>query len=246
MKKTERLAAVLAFCALALCGCSEKKADAPQEDVMQEAAEGIQQVAEEIQYEKVDGVMIYSGWTLYLENGEGKMIASAETRAGDSVKVYCEGEDGTTPVEKEAIRRLQNGEETPLSFVKISFDGKDYWTRPIFVAKFSSPCVALKDGRLFSSPDIATMTKTTVNECDLLAMSTEDVENDFARIFIYDGTPYGKAMYIQESSISTDFDTIEWFATEKRMAELGDDLKPEVKEELEEHVGYLFPYKYEQ
>lgn len=237
MKKTERLAAVLAFCALALCGCSEKKAQDTQEAETEQ--EEVSQVVETIHYAKVGGTMIYSGWTLYLENDEGKMIASAETRAGDIVEVSCEGEDGANPVEKEAIRRLQSGKEETFTFAKVTFDGEDYWTRPIFVAKSCIPCVALNDGRLFSAPDMATMTKNAVKQSELLAMSTEDAENGFNRVFIYDGTPYGKEMYIQASSTSTDFDTIEWYATEKRIAELGDDLKPEVKAELEDILGYI-------
>ena len=153
MNKTTRLAAVFAFCALAFCGCSEKKADAAQVDEQMLALlaeESAQQVAEEVQYEKVDSVMILTGWTLYRENSEGKMIASAETRVGDSVFVYCKNTDGKEPVEKEAVRRLQNGKEEPLTFVRVSVDGEDYWTRPIFVAVRSKPCVAIDEGRLFS------------------------------------------------------------------------------------------------
>ncbi|MDE5776262.1 MAG: hypothetical protein K2H67_05225, partial [Treponemataceae bacterium] len=207
MNKTTRLAAVFAFCALAFCGCSEKKADAAQVDEQMLALlaeEAAQQVAEEVQYEKVDSVMILTGWTLYRENSEGKMIASAETRAGDSVFVYCKDDDGKGPVEKEAIRRLQNGKEDPLVFVRVSVDDEDYWTRPIFVAVRSKPCVAVKDGRLFSAPDMATMTKTVVEEGSILAQSSADSEKDFACVFVYDGTtPYGKKMFALKSQVDS-------------------------------------------
>lgn len=241
MNKIAGIAAVFAFCFLAFCGCSGKKADVSQKDE-QSQAEDVQQVAEESQYdEKVDGVMIQSGWTLYRENSEGKMIASAEARAGDSVKVYCKDKDGAEPEEKEAIRRLQNGEEKELSFVRVSVDGENYWTRPIFVAKQAFPCVATKDGRLFSTPDIATMTKTVVQEGSMMAQSSDMMENDFACVFVYDGNPYGKKMYVQKASVSTYYNDIEKYATLARIEELGDKIKPEVMNELDQFL-YDFGY----
>lgn len=237
MNKTTRLAAVFAFCALAFCGCSGKKADASQVDgqmLALLAEEGVQQVAEESQYnKKVDSVMIYAGWTLYRENSEGKMIASAETRVGDSVRLYCKDSDGSKPEEKKAIRRLQNGEEKELTFVRLSFDDEDYWTRPIFVAKQAWPGAMTKSGRLFSAPDMATMTKTVVEEGSIMAKSSADSEKDFACVFVYDGNPYGKKMYVQDESISTYVHIVEKYATLARVEELGDELKPEVWDELE-------------
>lgn len=243
MNKAKRLSAVFAFCALAFCGCSGKKADAAQVDgqmLALLAEEGVQQVAEESQYnKKVDSVMIHAGWTLYRENSEGKMIASAETRAGDSVKVYCKDKDGTEPEEKEAIRRLQNGEEKELTFVRLSFDDEDYWTRPIFVAKHSKPCVAVKGGRLFSAPDMATMTKTVVEEDSIMAQSSADSEKDFACVFVYDGNPYGKKMYALKSQLDSDSETIEGWATLARREELGDKINYEVSDELDIINMYL-------
>ena len=237
MNKTTRLAAVFAFCALAFCGCSEKKADAAQVDEQMLALlaeENARQVAEEVQYEKVDSVMILTGWTLYRENSEGKMIASAETRAGDSVFVYCKDEDGKGPVEKEAVRRLQNGKEDPLTFVRVSVDGEDYWTRPIFVAVRSYRCVSVDEGHLFSAPDMATMTKTVAKDGEMLAHSFYAAENDFACVFVYDGTtPYGKKMYVLERQFASDLYTVEKYATWARVAELEDEIKPEVLDELE-------------
>lgn len=243
MKNTARIVAVFAFCALALCGCSEKKAQDTQE-AETEQEEVVSQAVETIRYAKIGGTMIYSGWTLYLENDEGKMIASAETRAGDIVEVYCEGEDGTTPVEKEAIRRLQNGKEEPLTFVRVSFDDEDYWTRPIFVAKPAQPGTMTKSGRLFSASDMATMTKTVVEEGTLLAVTPSEGENDFACVYVYDGNPYGKKMYVQRESISTYVYDVEKYAALARMEELGDKLKPEVRDELNHLVSEEFSYKY--
>lgn len=238
MNKTTRLAAVFAFCALAFCGCSEKKADAAQE------IERLQ-VAEESQYnKKVDSVMIYAGWTLYRENSEGKMIASAETRAGDRVAVYCKDTDGAEPEEKEAIRRLQNGEEKELAFVRVSFDDEDFWTRPIFVAKHSKPCVAVYEGRLFSAPDMATMTKTVVEEGSILAQSSADSEKDFACVFVYDGNPYGKEMFALKSQVDANPNVVEKYATLAREEELGDKIKPEVWDELRLLVSEEFSYNY--
>ncbi|MBD5438175.1 MAG: SH3 domain-containing protein [Treponema sp.] len=247
MNKTTRLAAVFAFCALAFCGCSEKKADAAQVDEMLAllAEESAQQVAEEVQYEKVDSVMILTGWTLYRENSEGKMIASAETRAGDSVFVYCKDEDGKGPVEKEAVRRLQNGKEDPLTFVRVSVDDEDYWTRPIFVAVRSKPCVAIDEGRLFSAPDIATMTKAVVEEGSVLAQSSADSEKDFACVFLYDGTtPYGKRWFALKSHVDSNPNVVEKYATLTRIEELGDKIKPEVSDELRHLVLEEFSNKY--
>ncbi|MDE6719373.1 MAG: hypothetical protein K2J68_05900, partial [Treponemataceae bacterium] len=248
MNKTTRLAAVFAFCALAFCGCSGKKADAAQVDEQMLALlaeEAAQQVAEEVQYEKVDSVMILTGWTLYRENSEGKMIASAETRAGDSVFVYCKNTNGKEPEEKEAIRRLQNGKEDPLTFVRVSVDGEDYWTRPIFVAVRSKPCVAVKDGRLFSAPDMATMTKAVVEEGSILAQSSADSEKDFACVFVYDGTtPYGKKMFALKSQVDSNPNVVEKYATLTRIEELGDKIKLEVWDELNHLVSEEFSYKY--
>lgn len=244
MNKTTRLAAVFAFCALAFCGCSEKKADVAQEIEQSQTADA-QQVAEESQYnEKVDSVMIYAGWTLYRENSEGKMIASAETRAGDSVAVYCKDEGGAEPEEKDAIRRLQSGEEKELTFVRVSFDDEDYWTRPIFVAKHSKPCVAVKEGRLFSAPDMATMIKTVVEEGSILAQSSADSEKDFACVFVYDGNPYGKKMFALKSQVDSDLNMVEKYATFARIEELGDKIKPEVSDELRHLVLEEFSNKY--
>ena len=248
MNKTTRLAAVFAFCALAFCGCSKKKADAAQVDEQMLALlaeEAAQQVAEEVQYEKVDSVMILTGWTLYRENSEGKMIASAETRVGDSVFVYCKNTDGKEPVEKEAVRRLQNGKEEPLTFVRVSVDDEDYWARPIFVAVRSKPCVAVKDGRLFSAPDMATMTKAVVEEGSVLAQSSADSEKDFACVFLYDGTtPYGKRWFALKSHVDSNPNVVEKYATLTRIEELGDKIKPEVSDELRHLVSEEFSYKY--
>lgn len=206
---------------LILSGCNEKK--------NQDTSSGSSSiVSKSPSYSKAETVMLYSGWTLYEENNEGKMIATEETTTGTAVSLISK--DGIM-VSKNAIRKLQNGKEEAFDFVMIEYNGKEYWTRDIFVAKNGGPAIVTTDEvRLYSTPDLASVTKKTLKYGDMVAFTEETA--DFDGITIYSTEPFGKVYYVKKGSVSTDEGMIDNMLVEKRIADLGDKIKPEVLEEL--------------
>ena len=66
--------------------------------------------------------------------------------------------------EKETIRLLSSGKEDTLNFVMVAFDGEEYWTRDIFIAKDSdSACTVIEEVYIYSSPENIGITSEKIN-----------------------------------------------------------------------------------
>jgi len=175
-----------------------------------------------------NAVILYDGYTLCVENNEGKMIPTEETVSGTVAKLILENDKIVT---KNAIRKLSTGKEDKFDFVFVEVNGEQYWTRDIFVTNTAVPAIVVKDNvRLYSSPDLSSPTKTILNSGSIVAKFSD--ESDFTGIYVYNGTPYCKEYYAKKGTIDTDPTVIDYFATEKRITELGDKIKPEVLEEI--------------
>lgn len=245
MKKSRAAALVAAAAAVAIgaASCSKKDGEPPAPSPaatpapagaareQQGWSEGeLPPPAPERTLSKADGVMLYTGWTLYKEDKDGKMISAQESTAGDRLSVYTEGGQ---PVEKEAIRKLQNGTESKFTFTSVrTEDGDDLWTRNVFVG-LGTPAVVTKDDNLYSAPDLAALTATKVKAGQVIAIDGGG-DSGFAEMLLFsEKTPYGKAMYIERGSISSDEGLMDAMAAGKRLEELGDKVKPVVRAEVE-------------
>lgn len=231
MKRTvTAIASAAVAMMLVLAGCNDKQKETTtyREPITQtQAQEQPSRISEpEVSFSKKQGVMIYTGWTLYTENDQGKMISAEQSTSGDEVSIiYQSGK----PFEKKAIRRLKSGEEQEFNFVKIDYDGTEYWTRDVFVAKDAIPAIVTEDSYLYNSPDIASMTKNKVTAGSIVAYY--DGNSEFSGIYRFnEKIPYGDEMHLVSSSVSTDAATIDKFATRAR---LNEDLKPEVYQEIQ-------------
>lgn len=221
---------IASFSIFVLCSCSKEKATTitASEDIIVEHEIETPAKARRT----IDSVMLYEGWTLYSENDVGKMIAQEETQKGDVVKVYFEDD---VIEAKKAIRRLQSGQEEELDFVHINVDGDDYWTRDIFVSDAHSlPAVVMNEAYIYSSPKDLSMTKDKLAQGDVVA--AVGVSGNFYEVIIYNGTPFGKHVYVDKNDLSDNRVDIEINATQKKIA---DNTKPEIVEELQDIIRFL-------
>lgn len=225
-----------------LCVSCGKKETVEQPNVIEEV-----QTAEEKSYVKKNGTMLYTGWTLYTENDEGKMIASFQAAAGDEIKIYYDGEN---PLEKKAIRRLNSGEEEEFNFVRVDVIDENprvtfgqpkespiLWTRDIFVAPLTKQALVRRGTYLYSTPDVASLTKTKLSFGELVAL--KEAQGDFYSIITYNGTPYGKEMFIPSDMLFTNEKEIDAGLTFRRLRK--EDPNSIVFSEIESIVhGYMF------
>ncbi len=155
--------------------------------------------------------IIYSGWDLYEEREDGKMYAVKEAELGDEVQIYLNS-DGSVE-QKNAIRHLQSGKEEPLDFVRVVYDEKDYWTRDIFLAgpNIAFVGVLLENALAYSAPNGGSVTGTQLKEGSFVAMESDLPEEgeEFVKVVIYNGKPFGKEIYIRKDSIAFDDETKE-------------------------------------
>ncbi|MCR4735215.1 MAG: hypothetical protein K5829_09450 [Treponema sp.] len=188
-------------------------------------------------------VVLYEGTPLYTENNEGKMIYATEVILGDIIDIYL---DGDTPEQKLAIRRLSNGDEKELNFVHVTYEDTDYWTRDIFVTKYPSVKAGaiLEDTLIYDSPEGTGATSKKLEACSIVAidpnivLADEDIGVSFVPVIFYNGTAFGKEVYVKESAISkSDYDVIalQTVAAIKRYKSL----KPEVAAQLKDCLERL-------
>lgn len=181
---------------------------------------------------KSAGVLIYNGWCLYEQRkddeGVEKMYAVLEAEAGDVVEVYVNKDN--TPEQKKAIRHLSDGTESELDFVHITYDGKEYWTRDIFVSSLDAvkPGIILKEAAVFAEPDVLQITKTKLKTGTFVALYG-DTNVDFVHAKIYDGSAFGREVYIQRDNVEDDETSIELVKT---LGKITKDTKQEVADEI--------------
>ncbi|MBR1536082.1 MAG: hypothetical protein IJ630_04005 [Treponema sp.] len=147
--------------------------------------------------------IIYSGWDLYEERNDGKMYAVREAECGDEVKIFL-NEDGSVE-QKKATRHLQSGKEENLDFVHVLYEEEEFWTRDIFIAgpNYMYSTVVLKDAFIYSAPDGTSITGSQITEgsCVVLEQMASP-SNDFFKVVIYNGKPFGKEVYISQENLA--------------------------------------------
>lgn len=203
--------------------CKEKNAAAADAPVEKKEAVKIQKTA--------PSLIIYSGWDLYEERDDGKMYAAAEAENGDPVKIYLNDDDSIQ--QKKAVRHLQSGKEESLDFVRVQYEGKDFWTRDIFV---SGPGVCLswvmtENTFAYSAPDGASITGTQIDEGTFLAAEDGQIDgvNGFYKAVIYNGRPFGKEIYLQSETFTHEPMLKEIART---FSKIDEKTKPEVRDEI--------------
>ncbi len=192
---------LFAMCALVVTGalffsCTGKDSQAASSSGTKQESAMVQKSA--------SSRVIYSGWILYEERDDGKMYAVNEAETGDGIKIYLNEDDSVE--QKNAVRHLQSGKEEAFDFIRVQYEEKDNWTRDIFV---SAPEVELswvmtEDAFAYSSPDIASITGTQVDEGTFIAAADGQIEgtNGFYKVVIYNGRPFGKEIYLQKDTFS--------------------------------------------
>lgn len=183
------------------------------------------------------GVSLYPGTPLYRENAEGKMVYADEVAKGEVLSVYYDA--STSQIEaREAIRLLSSGKEDTMNFVLVAFDGEEYWTRDIFVAcDVDGVCTVIEDAFIYSSPENIGITSEKVQPRDMLAVSQGELGQDgFRQVTIYNGTPFGRQVYLKSDALVTLPADVTAIKTMSRLQELAATpdakLKPEVMEQV--------------
>ena len=213
------------------CSGSIENASTPQRPATEATeSENVTSTEPEKVYSQKPSVILYSGWVLYLEDKDGKYVASAQASTGDVAYIIYEN---SSKVEiKEAPRKLSSGEDK-VDLVKVMYNDTEYWTRTIFISDGGIPAMIYdEDGaRIFSAADLANRTDKKLNFRDSVAY-IDSVDEDFCKVVIYSGTEYGKEIFIENDAITTDEDKIDIQKTLINMDALGDKLDPAVEEEL--------------
>ncbi len=191
-----------------------------------------------------ESVIIFSGWDLYEERADGKMYGVREAECGDAVKIYLN--DDHSAEQKKAIRHLSNGEEKELNFVHVQYDGDDYWTRDIFLSglgdgsdeRYNTPGIVISDTFAYSSPSGSSLTSTQIKEGTFVVFRENQAEgvDGFFKVVIYNGTPFGKEIYLKQETFTVNKTVREIAATfaklNRKVENEKDRIKPEIRDEI--------------
>ena len=223
MKKSLMAICTIVFLSALFYSCNEKETGSAGDGGEKTAAVKIQKSA--------PSLIIYTGWDLYEERADGKMYAVGEAETGDAVKIYLNDDDSIQ--QKKAVRHLQSGKEESLDFVRVQYEGKDFWTRDIFV---SGPGVCLswvmtENAFAYSAPDGASITGTQIDEGTFLAAEDGQIDgvNGFYKAVIYNGRPFGKEIYLQSETFTHEPILKEIART---FSKIDEKTKPEVRDEI--------------
>ena len=214
------------------CGNSEEKTEGQSLVQEQTVTETTVQPVKKV-FAKKEAIVLYPGTPLYTENAEGKMVYADEVAKGDKLYVYYDGDNVDS---KEAIRRLNNGQEDPFTFVHVAteFSGdQEYWTRGLFFAKEHSVVgVVLEDAYIYNSPQSFDVTANMVKKGDLVALKNDiDYESVFTAVTIYNGADNGKEIYLKTDAISTNESDVIAVKTMEKVKSYKE-LEPVVEEKL--------------
>lgn len=221
---------VLALTALVLAGCSAKETTSNQQTTQ---TGSVQQSAPKTTVRTpsksyIESTVLYSGWVLYSENDEGKMVASEEAISGEKINVVAL--DGVVD-QKNAIRKLSNGTEEAFDFIHVDYFGTEYWTRDIFIAVDSTPVLMVATSNIYSEADKLKMTTTKIEAGEIVALKHGSQEDDFVQVVRYNGTPSGKVSYILDGNFSNDPAAV---TQQLMVSRINDSIKPVVRAELQE------------
>lgn len=195
--------------------------------------------------QSAESLIIYTGWDLYEEKADGKMYAVREAACGDAVKIYL-NDDASLIDQKKATRHLSNGKEEVLNFVHIQYDGEDYWTRDIFLSgigdgtneRYNTPGIVTSDTFAYSSPSGSSLTSTQIKEGTFVVFRENQAEgvDGFFKVVIYNGTPFGKEIYLKQETFTVNKTVREIAATfaklNRKVENEKDRIKPEIRDEI--------------
>jgi len=191
----------------------------------------------------ITSVILYDGTPFYTENSDGKMVYADEAPLGDTIRIYMVNNEIE---QKEAIRLLKSGKEESFNFVHLSYFGKDYWTRDIFITNDSAviPGFINAQAITYGSPDSGSATTKKIDEGSIVAVNESskakdpDLDIEYIEVTYYNGTPFGKKVYVKSNLVSTNGADILALQTIAK-AKAYEGLKPEVKEKLLESLYKL-------
>lgn len=221
-----------------VCAVGLMTACSKQEGTTSASQESTKPVIPQKTFVQQSGVSLYPGGTpLYRENAEGKMVYADEVAKGEMLSVYYDA--STNQIEaREAIRLLSSGKEDTMNFMLVAFDGEEYWTREIFVARDADGvCTVIEEAFIYSSPENIGITSEKVQPGDMLAVSQDALDQDgFRQVTIYNGAPFGRQVYLKSDALVTLPADVAAIKTMSRLQELAANpdakLKPEVLEQV--------------
>lgn len=182
-----------------------------------------------------DSVFISGGWTLCAMDDDGTMISKKQSEIGDLVKIVRKNGQKTETV---ADWKFKDSTRTKdINWVLVEYDSAQYYTRDLFIADTESeafiPGVITEDTRIYSDADDMSMTAETLTAGTKVAVSKKYGSDSFAKICVYNGRAYGKNVYVERQAVAGDSGVIEYYTLMKKL-ERNPDLKPEVRQELED------------
>lgn len=184
-------------------------------------------------------MMISDGWTLCVQNADGTMKSAKQTDIGELVEIVLL--DGAK-IEKTADWKFANGTSTKdILWILVKYEYEEYWTRDLFVVDSkNAPTLAVlqSDSHIYTTSDDMSMTKDVLKAGSKVVLSGKSA-NNFSEICVYNGKPYGKKVFIESNKISTSEGDIEYFNCLKKYEAQKNDLKPQVKAEIEELLEEL-------
>lgn len=231
------------FLLFMICSCKEKNKEqnTPQSSVQnQVSSANAETVENKKKKETIPSVVLYDETPFYTENKDGKMVYADYAILGESILMYV---DGQNPEQKEAIRLLSNGKEEKFNFVHVKYDDNDYWTRDIFVTsrRIVMPAVVTEDTLIYESPEGTGATSKKLDSGTLIAADTVVVETDedigisFIPVVIYNGTPFGREVYLKSNAISKSEADVTFIQTANAIKKTKN-LKPEVREQIKNRL----------
>ena len=204
---------------LAFTGCNEKT--------------GSSSAKTSVPKKTVCSVVLEDGWALYEANAEdGKLRAAAEVSKGDIINV---ADKGTGKYETVPMTRvLSNKTEDAINVVSVVYENKPYYARAIYISDYGAaePAVVLTETQEYSKPDILGITNKKLSAGTIVAVYA-DSTSDFCHARIYNGSDYGREIYIPADCVGRGVSTVELVKT---LSSFNKDTKVEVVDAVLETI----------
>ncbi len=146
---------------------------------------------------------------LYEEGEEGKMYYAKHAGIGDYVLLYLT-DDGSIE-QKEALPMIANNKES-YNFVHINYEDKSFWVRDFCLSGKNSQKLffVLDKAFVYAEPQDHMITSKSVDKGSFVALADGgDQYGDFYKCIVYDKNPFGKEVYLRNSSLSDNEEMIE-------------------------------------
>ncbi len=146
---------------------------------------------------------------LYEEGEEGKMYYAKHAGIGDYVLLYLT-DDGSIE-QKEALPMIANNKEL-YNFVHINYEDKSFWAHDFCLSGKNSQKLffVLDKSFVYAEPQDYMITSKSVDKGSFVALADGgDQYGDFYKCIVYDKNPFGKEVYLRNSSLSDNEEMIE-------------------------------------